>query len=138
MKIEYDADKPTLKNNVNEKLIISGMTEDVNYIFKGYKNTDLIYSNEHLNIGETISLIYDFKPYENGYFAYEKLSLIAYRQHKVNGKNSINNFVKRFHSLQEAEFFISGIEFEIDRQYAFNKLVNLYKEIQKIKDDYSI
>lgn len=136
IEIDSHATVPTLKKNLSEKLFIGGMWENLNYIFKGYKNKDLETENG-LKIGERFCLHYCFKPYD-GYFAYEHLNLFAGRSWREHGDLRINNWVKYFNGIGSAELFINGLDFELDREWAFQEIVKKNKEIAKIKQEYSI
>jgi len=138
--IPSDSTVSTLKKSKYEKLEIAGMKEGIHYIFNGYKNNELKKwtENDVFKKGDKITLEHYFKPYDSYGFAFEDLNIIAGRSYIKNGKTSINNLVLYFDGIESAKTFIEGIDFEIDKMFALNKIRDMNIEIAELKKQYNI
>ena len=131
---KYDSVRPTLKTNLDERLIINGMAERRKYKIMAINNPKLLEGNNPPKVGETISIVYDFKPYGPSGYGWETLTLFIGR--KINGR--INNYVRYFSNIKELEETLAGNSFEIDTWHAINRITKLQDEIDIIRQDYGL
>lgn len=126
----------TLKTDHTKPLKIGGMVEGIQYKIVKINNPCIeikIGDEDPPLVGESISIEYDFKPDEGCSFGYEHLCLIICRLHK-NGRN----YVKYFRKLSDLELFMKGMEVEIDKTYAKNRIKELKNDIKKLERDYNL
>lgn len=120
--------KPTLKTDLTVPLIVSKFKENIFYLI-----VDAPQSNDGPEIGESLCIHYDFKPYRSGMFGYEHLSVFIYRLDKTG-----RNFVKYFKNTKDLEEYLNGFELIINKKIALDKIKSLEQDIEKYKKDYEL
>jgi hypothetical protein len=130
----YDAVLPTLKEKLSDKLIVNGMVENVLYVITSIQpDSPILKCDDPPVVGESISLHYDFSPYKNCYYSYEKLNLFIGRLHKKG-----RNYVKYFENIKSLSDAIETFEFKVDREYALRQIKRKLTEIADMKKAYGI
>ena len=125
--------KPSIKSELSDKLIVCGLTENIQYTIKAINNPKLL--ENHPNppkIGESISIRYDFV---GDHFGREWLTLLIFRKDE---KGNIHNYVRYFNNLKELEDALKDNTFEINKQFARKRWAVLQKEIDILCNDYDL
>lgn len=125
--------QPTIKSDFEEKLVVGGLTEDIRYRIVSIKNTKLITDKNPPKVGEAIYIGYDFKPYGPSGYGYEHLYLFIGRL-----EQDRPNYVRYFHNVNEMEEVLKDNKFELDKQWAKDKIIQLRMEMALISRDYEL
>lgn len=116
---------PKLKVDLSQPLILSGAKENICYLVEEAPETP-----EFPKKGERFCILYEFHPSSGGYFGYEHLCVMAFREGA--------NLVKYFTSLGELELYLGRMVFSIDKKYAEEQIQKRIQEIEKFSQDYGL
>jgi hypothetical protein len=83
-----------------------------------------------LKVGERVGLYYDFQPYEDCMLGWETISLIACRKGR--------NYVHYFSSMTDAQKAIAGLELELDKDFARERIAEWERKIAQVKSAYGL
>jgi hypothetical protein len=124
-------------NPSGKRLVVGPLIQDVFYRIRYIDSVDFatsIYKDKlPPQVGEKIVVHYDYSNATIG--GYEKLSFLIPR---LTPEGWVSNYVRYFSSIEEMEDCIHGVFFDLDKQFARDRIAEKEKEIQKYRDDYCL